>query len=58
MVIGGHPAEVLYFGDAPGYPGFFQVNFQVPNGVMPGPAIPVRLTYLSRTNNEVTVALQ
>ncbi|HKE29574.1 MAG TPA: hypothetical protein VKB88_44795 [Bryobacteraceae bacterium] len=58
VVIGGHLAEVLYFGDAPGYPGFFQVNFRVPNGVMPGPAIPVRLTYLSRTSNEVTVALQ
>ena len=58
VVIGGHPAEVLYFGDAPGYPGFFQVNFQVPNGVAPGSAVSVRLTYIERPSNEVTIGLQ
>jgi uncharacterized protein (TIGR03437 family) len=58
VVIGGHPAEVLYFGDASGYPGFFQVNFRVPNGVAPGSAVSVRLTYIERPSNEVTIRLQ
>jgi hypothetical protein len=58
VIIGGHLAEVLNFGDAPGYPGVFQVNFQVPNGVAPGSAVSVRLIYFERQSNEVTVALQ
>ncbi|HKE24376.1 MAG TPA: kelch repeat-containing protein [Bryobacteraceae bacterium] len=58
VIIGGHLAEVLYFGDAPGYPGFFQVNFRVPNGVAPGSAVSVRLTYIERPSNQVSVALQ
>ena len=57
VVVGGHLAEVLYSGDAPGYPGFFQVNFRVPNGVAPGSAVAVHLTYLDRPSNEVTIAL-
>jgi hypothetical protein len=51
-------AQVLYFGDAPGYPGYNQVNFRVPNGITLGAAVPVLLTYLGRTSKEVTIALQ
>jgi hypothetical protein len=58
VTIGGQLAQVLYFSDAPGYPGYNQVNFLVPNGVAPGPAVPVRLTYLRRSSNEVTIAIQ
>ena len=56
--IGSALGEIVYFGDAPGYPGYYQVNFRVPGGVSPGTAIPVRLTYLGRPSNGVTIALQ
>ena len=56
--IGSKPSEILFFGDAPGYPGFTQVNIRVPAGVTPGSAVPVRLTYLGRSSNEVTIGLR
>jgi uncharacterized protein (TIGR03437 family) len=58
VAVGGVLAEIMFFGDAPGYPGYYQVNFRVPSGVTSGPAAPVHLTYLGRSSNEVTLAVR
>jgi hypothetical protein len=58
VAVGGGPAEIMFFGDAPGYPGYYQVNFRVPSDVKPGSAALVHLTYLGRSSNEVTLAVR
>ena len=57
VAIGGKLIEILYFGDAPGYPGYNQVNVRVLSGVAAGATSPVRLNYLGRSNNEVWIAV-
>ena len=58
VTVGGQMAQILFFGDAPGYPGYYQVNFRVPSGVAPGSAVPVRLNYLNRASNGVSISVQ
>jgi len=40
------------------YPSYNRVNFRVSNGVAPGSAAPVRLTYIGRPSNAVTIGVQ
>lgn len=58
VTIGGQPAETLYFGKAPGFENLNQVNVRIPSGIRAEPAVPVRLIYLERPSNEVTLGIR
>ena len=58
VFIGGRMAQVLFFGDAPGYPGLNQINVAVPSGLASGSNAQVQMLYLTRPSNQVALAVQ
>lgn len=57
VLLDGRPSEVLYAGGYPGAVDRYQVNFRVPDGLVPGPAT-LQLTSAWIAGGEVKLAIQ
>lgn len=55
VAVGGIPVEVLWFGEAPGYPGLQQINIMLPSGMAGVGRVPVTVTSGGQTSNVVFV---
>jgi uncharacterized protein (TIGR03437 family) len=59
LTVGNYPAELLYAGPAPGFPGLMQINAQIPGGFLSPGVQPVVLTVgPAASQSGVTIALQ
>jgi uncharacterized protein (TIGR03437 family) len=60
VTIGGVPAAVAFAGQAPGFPGVFQVNITVPSSAPTGNSVPlvVKSADGTLTSNAATIAVQ
>ncbi len=54
VTIGGQPAQVLFTGLAPSFPGLYQVNAIVPTGISAG-TVPISLTIAGATTKPLTL---
>ncbi|OFV95488.1 MAG: hypothetical protein A3H28_15780 [Acidobacteria bacterium RIFCSPLOWO2_02_FULL_61_28] len=58
VTIGGINAPVEFQALAPGFVGLYQINAQIPAGITPGPAVPLRISQNGFDSNPVTVAVR
>jgi uncharacterized protein (TIGR03437 family) len=58
VLIGGAPAQVLFSGLAPGFPGEYQVNAVIPAGTPSGAAISLQLQIGGQSSNTVSIAVR
>ncbi len=58
VTIGGQPANVTFWGLAPGFVGLYQVNALVPDNAPVGDAVPLVVTQGNIASNTVTIAIQ
>ncbi len=58
VTVGGQNATVLFAGLTPGLSGLYQINSVVPDGVAPGPAVPVVITSAGLASEPVTIAVR
>ncbi len=57
VTVGGIPVTILYCGLAPGFPGDYQIDFQLPSGVVSGDDIPVVVT-MGSVSDTATISIQ
>jgi uncharacterized protein (TIGR03437 family) len=57
VTVGGIPAKVLFSGIAPGFPGEYQIDIQIPAGVTASDDTAVQVTILG-ASDKATIAIQ
>jgi uncharacterized protein (TIGR03437 family) len=58
VAVGDRMAAVVAMSPVPGSSGVSRVRIRVPSDIAPGSAVPVRVTYLDRPSNEVTMGVR
>jgi uncharacterized protein (TIGR03437 family) len=58
VTVGGVPAQVVFSGILPGFPGVYQINIVVPTGAPTGNAVPLQIQMGGiTTSNQITIAV-